>query len=169
MLIFLLIAVFAIVGLCPDTALGRVLRRVLVEWPAGRLARMTRRKLVVRVAMLALVLGAITAAKLLEDGIMFLQFVPEGLAWIAAVDVTGFLELMAAIWLVAATVRLRTVHHTAKAAAARARQWSLRRLRPPLAAFARFGMSAARQIRARLSSARRGDDEDRPAPDLIFA
>ena len=168
MITVLLGMAFVIVWFCPDTELGRALKRVLVDWPAQKLARMTRRKLVVRLAMLTLVLGAIAAAKLLEDGVMFLQFVPDGIGWIAAVDVTAYFEIMAAAWLIAATVRLRTIDHAARVAAARGRQCLLQRCRAALVVLAR-GLNAVRQLRVRITSARKADDEDRHAPAMVFA
>jgi len=169
MLVTLLLAVFAIVWRCPDTLLGKALWRYLVDWPAQGLARLTKRKLVIWTAGLALVLGAIVAAKLFEDGMMFAQFVPEGIGWIAAVDVTGYFEIIAAVWLVARLAPLRAAHKDLTAAATRARQWMARRLQPAIARFGRAGASLARQVRARIARSWKGDDEDGTAPDFLFA
>jgi hypothetical protein len=145
------------------------LRRALVETPARFLARMTRRRMVFALTALVLLLAAIALARLVEDGFVFVQFVPEGLAWMAAFDVASYLELMAAVWLVAGAVRLRAVDQAMKAAAARARQWSANRLRILVAAMARFAGRRAHRIGRRAMPPKKGKDLDRPAPGLVFA
>jgi hypothetical protein len=168
MLVILLGVIFAIVGLCPESDIGKLLRRALVEAPARKLARMTRRRMILGAALLVFLVGAIALARLIEDGMVFVQFVPEGVAWMAAFDVASYLELMAAVWLVAGALSLRAVDQAMKAAAARARQWAANRLRMLVAAMGRLAERRAHRIRRRIA-AKKPKDGDRPAPGLVFA
>ena len=168
MLVILLGAVLAIIGFCPETEIAKVLRRALVEAPARMLAQMTRRRTVVLLATLALLLVAIVLARLLEDGVVSFWFLPEGVAWMAAFDVASYLEIMAAVWLVAGALSLRAVDRAIRSAAARARQWALNRLRVMMIAAQSLGRRALR-IRTRVAPPKKGDDSDRPAPGFAFA
>jgi hypothetical protein len=90
----LLLAAMAVVWLCPQTPLGRLLRRLLVEAPARMLNRLTPRKALF--AIVAFVALAVLTAAL-----------PAELAMLAAVDVATYIEVLSAISLLGLAVRLR--------------------------------------------------------------
>ncbi len=168
MLTALLCFVFAMIIFCPDTDLGRALRRALVEWPARQIARLTRRRVALGLAGLVVLVGALAVAHMVEDGMMVVQVLPEGLAWFAAFDGATYLEIIAAVWLVAGTVRLRAACQALKSAAARARQWSLRRLQPLVASARSLGGDRPPRPRNRVAK-RKDDDAERWARGLAFA
>jgi len=169
MLVILLGVIFAIVGFCPESDIGKLLRRALVEMPARKFARLTKRRVVLGAALLVFLVGAVALARLVEDGAMFIQFVPEGFAWMAAFDVASYLELMAAVWLVAGALSLRAVERAMRATAARARQWAANRLRMLVVAMGRLAERRARRIGRRKMAAKKSKDQDRPTPGLVFA
>jgi len=169
MLIGLLCAALAVILLWPDTEIGKTFRRVLVEWPARKLAGISKRRLILGIAALVFLACALVLARMFEDGIVAFQFVPEGFVWIAAFDAGTYLDLIAAVWLVAGLVRLRAAQQAIKAAAARARQWSLRRLQPLLVRMRRPGADRAHRLPTRPKPPKQRDDEDRAAPGLVFA
>lgn len=75
---------------CPDTVIGRHVRRLLVELPAAALNDLTPRR------ALFLVAACLFA-------IAFAQVAPAEFLWIAATDAATWLEIAAAAWLLSAS------------------------------------------------------------------
>ena len=127
MLTVLLCAAMMFAWLCPQTPLGRMLRRLLVEWPARKLAALDPRKMLPkltagRVLLLLLVLSALAlvVAVARADVTMFLaQGMPEGIAWFATFDVAAYLDVIALALVLGATVRVRAIYAALKAWVAR--------------------------------------------------
>jgi hypothetical protein len=146
--------------LWPDTSPGRALRRWMIELPAERLTPG-----VLLVGLLALIAFATVIGLGRTDAIFLLaQGVPEGIGWFVTFDIATYLDVIALAWLLAATVRLRTVYAAVKTLAACAwRLPSSRGARPrPGPARARRGSRPG----GRLPTPSK--DEDRP-PAWAFA
>lgn len=75
---------------CPDTAIGRAVRRVLVDRPAAALNNLTPRR------ALLLALACLFA-------VAFAQIAPAEFLWIMASDAATWLEIAAAAWLLSAS------------------------------------------------------------------
>ncbi|HEV7383947.1 MAG TPA: hypothetical protein VGN89_03645 [Phenylobacterium sp.] len=135
MLIFFLCAAMMVTWGWPQTPVGRVLRRLMVEWPARQLARLDLGKVLPkrtagRVLLVLLVLFAVAAAVLLarNGALVFLaQGLPEGVAWFAAFDIATYLDVMALAVVLSATVRVRAIYAALRAWIARS---ALGRLAP---------------------------------------
>ena len=153
MLFALLCLALAIAGLCPETPIGRLLKDLLIDAPARKLAGVRRSHVVIALAIVALAAVLILGGG--HEG-MFLAagYVPEGIAWVAAFDIATYLDVFALVWLAAATVRLRAVWRFTKAA-----------LRQAAQAGRRLGMRIAgrerTQRKARTSSPPPNDDDGR--------
>lgn len=94
-MIFCGLGVFVLIALCcPDTTIGRAVRRVLVDGPASALIGLTPR----RALFLILALGFALA---------FAQIAPAEFLWIMAGDAATWLEIAALAWLLSAS-RLTT-------------------------------------------------------------
>jgi hypothetical protein len=127
MLIFLLCAAMMVAWGWPQTPVGRVLRRLMVEWPARQLSRLDPDKVLPkltsgRILLVLLALIAVAAAVLLarNGALVFLaQGLPEGVAWFAAFDIATYLDVMALAIVLSATVRLRSIYVALKAWVAR--------------------------------------------------
>lgn len=123
MLILLLCAAMIVAWRWPQTPVGRVLHRLMVEWPARQLAKLDPGKLLPKlgsgrmllVLLLVLAVGmAIEVAR--SDGMMFLaQVVPDGVAWFATFDIATYLDVVALGVVLGATVRLRAIYAALKA------------------------------------------------------
>jgi hypothetical protein len=159
-MIWLFGVALAVIGLFPETPIGRQLRHVLIEAPCRWLAKLTAAKVVLW-SLVTLGVSALIAAAFLikEDGVILLQVIPDALAWFASVEVSTYLELIVAIWLVRSGLRLGVVRHFVGLAATK------------------LGRAATRVVRATSRASRRqrhqrpllgaNDDEDRPQ--LAFA
>jgi hypothetical protein len=90
MLVSVLGVLFLIAHSCPDTTVGRAIRRMLVEQPAEVLNGLTPRRALFLVAVLLFALA-------------FAQAAPPEFVWIAAGDAATWLELAVATWLLAAS------------------------------------------------------------------
>lgn len=100
------------------------LRHLLIELPARKLGQLTPPRLAFLLLVVAAAAAVIAFAK--SDGMALVaQAVPEGLGWFAAFDVATYIDVIALIWLVAATVRLRAALHALRSATDRARRWML--------------------------------------------
>lgn len=96
----------------PDTREGRFLRRLLIDEPAARLARMSAAKLAVQALVVGMLIATAVIVQQGEDAIVIAQMLREALAWFAAIDGLTFLELTLALWLIGASLRMRTLHQT---------------------------------------------------------
>ncbi len=115
MLFALLCLALAIAGLCPETPIGRELKRLLIEAPAGKLSRIRRSHVVIALAFVAMAAVLILIGG--REGMWLAGgYVPEGIAWAAAFDIATYLDVFALVWLATATVRLRAVWRFAKTA-----------------------------------------------------
>jgi hypothetical protein len=121
-LITLFCVALATALLPPQTSVGKLLRRLLIEWPARALSKLTPARIVFALLVPTATIGLITFAKI--DGLTVgAQAIPEGLTWFAAFDVATYIDVIGLVLLVAATVRFRAAHRAACSAAARVRQW----------------------------------------------
>jgi len=130
--------------LAQGTPVGRLMRRVLVEWPAARLARI-RRGAVIVWALLG-VIGLLFFWFLEEDGLrLFTMALPEIAGWLSMIEAGALVEALAVAAAAASTLRLGAV-----------RAWVAARL--PL------GRRATRARRVRpVAREASNDDEDRAA------
>jgi len=111
MLASTLLIMALMVGLS-DTPAGQALRRMA---GAAKLPRITRGWLI----LVATLLGIVAAAALLAKGeglALSAPLLPEGLAWAAAFDVVAYVDVIAVMVIVAASVRLRLVWVAARSA-----------------------------------------------------
>jgi len=108
--------------LLPDTSVGKLFRRLLIEWPARKLSQLTPARVAFALLVATATIGLITFAKI--DGlILTAQAIPDGLAWFAAFDVATYIDVIGLVLLVAATVRFRAAYRAARSVATRVRQW----------------------------------------------
>ena len=149
----LLGAAIAVMILFPETPTARLLNRILIEEPTRKLSKLTWSKLV-----FGLVLG-----------LLFVAFayatMPLDLALFAAGDTAAYLEILTALWFVAANLRVRSTLRRIGSAARRAAQWAragCNMVRAHGAARLR-----SRSSRKRLASTR--DRDNSAEPDLVFA
>lgn len=107
-ILFVLLALIGVMGALPDTQVGRILRRWLVEAPARSLARFSPRRLVgpALLAAIGLFLFLLFEAEGLR---LFAMALPEVVAWAVMFDVTVTLDLLAALLVVSGGARLRPV------------------------------------------------------------
>ncbi len=152
MFISLLCAALAMPMLFPKTPVGAWFKRLLVDYPARLLARMTLSKM-----LLLLVMAVATIA--------FVQAFPAELAWLAAADVATYVELVAAIGLAAASVRIRSFRPQLASIAARLSRWVMR----PARTLPTHARSRSQSRRPRQPRAPHADDGDAPAWGLAFA
>ncbi len=160
MLTMLTLAALAVALLCPDTTVGALVRRLLVELPARKLAALTPARVTFAVLVAAAIMVAVTTAKA-TGMIVVAQTIPDGLAWFATFDMASYLDALALVWLVAANVRFRAAFRALRLAAERARRWTWRIVG------ALAGRLAARQrsphTRPTKSTTRNSDDGEWPA------
>jgi hypothetical protein len=130
MLILLLCAAMVVVWRWPQTPVGRMLHRLLVDWPARKLERLSPAKVLPkltsgRVLLLLLALLVVVAIALViaiagKETMMFLaQGMPEGVAWFAAFDIATYIDVVALGLVLGATVRLRALYSAVTSWAAR--------------------------------------------------
>lgn len=107
MTILVLIATITLL-VAPDTPVGRLLQRHLVVAAVARLARITPGQI-----LLALAVGGVVAfvAWLMQgDGVALLGMAaPEASSWLITFEVSGYLDMLAAVLFAAAPVRVRGV------------------------------------------------------------
>jgi hypothetical protein len=127
--------------LAEGTPVGRMLRRLLVEWPAARLARIERGA-VLTWALLG-VIGLLCFWFLEEDGLrLFTWAMPEIAGWVSMFEISALVDGLAVTVMAASTLRLGAV-----------RRW--------LAARLPMGRRATRARRARpVAREAANDDED---------
>jgi len=150
----LLGATIAMMILFPETPAAKLLNRILIEEPARKLSELTWSKIVFGL-VLCLAFVAFAYAT-----------VPLDLALFAAGDTAAYLEILTALWFVAANLRLRATLRRIGSEARRAAQWALAGC-----SIVRAHVSArvrSRSSRKRLASTG-GRDDDSAEPDLVFA
>ena len=106
MLILLFCAAVLIAKAWPHSATGRVLHHLLIDLPAEILAKVTPGGVVSTSLML---LGAVFVLNLArgEGAFLVAQGLPEAFAWFLTFDVATYVDAIAIVWLIAATVRVR--------------------------------------------------------------
>lgn len=105
MLLWALLAMIAIIPLFPETRIGRLLRRILIEEPAERLNRLSARRACLSVASFIVLIAIMP--------VLMQAAIPAELALLMAGDMVTYLEAAAMVWLVAARGRLRAAIPTA--------------------------------------------------------
>lgn len=102
------LVVIGVMGACPETPLGRTLKRWLVETPARVVARFSPRRLV-GPALLALA-GVVLVVLFEAEGLrLFALAAPELVSWAVMFDITVTLDLVAASLAMAGATRLKPI------------------------------------------------------------
>ncbi|AAK24732.1 hypothetical protein [Caulobacter vibrioides] len=114
MVVLMLCAALLVIVGCPETALGKGLRRWLVDWPAKVLAGLTPARLVLLLALLAVSTLVVVLFEV-EGAILLGMALPEVAVWFMAFDVAVFIDLFAAIALAANGARLKGLGDRIKA------------------------------------------------------
>jgi hypothetical protein len=130
MLILLLCAAMVVAWRWPQTPVGRTLHRLMVAWPARKLANLSPGKALPKLAsgrvllVLIVLIGIVLADGVFRgDVMMFLaQISPEGIAWFVTFDVATYFDVIALALMLAATVRMRAVAQALRAWVARVRE-----------------------------------------------
>lgn len=150
MLAILLLMALLMIRTGPESLLGKALRRSLVEWPAARLAGLTRGR-IISLACFGLLISVGVA--LLGDEAMRLMAMamPETLAWLATFDLSVLVDAVVAAALLSAQLRVRGV---------------AARLRDRLCRTGGRRRAARARRRARPAKA---DNDDDPAADRALA
>ncbi|MFS2109596.1 hypothetical protein ACCC88_07910 [Sphingomonas sp. Sphisp140] len=103
-----LLGLWGMLLLAQGTPVGQWMRRVLVEWPAARLARI-RRGAVIVWALLGLI-GLLCFWFLEEDGLrLFTMALPEIAGWLSMMEAGALVEALAVSVAAASTLRLGAV------------------------------------------------------------
>jgi hypothetical protein len=105
MLAILVLMALLVIRTGPETMLGKALLRSLVEWPAERLARLTRGR-IISLACFGLLIAAGVA--LIGDEAMRIMAMamPDTLAWLATFDLSILVDAVVAAALIGAQARL---------------------------------------------------------------
>lgn len=147
MLAICLFTAFLIIRAAPDSVLGTALRRGLVDWPAAKLAGLSRGQLLCWLGFGLAFLAAI--AVLGGDAVRMMSMaMPETVAWFAMFDMSILADALVAAALIATQTRLGAMRH---------------RLRTVLAGRRRAG-PRARAPRRRRTAAPKPDNDEEPAP-----
>lgn len=126
--------------LAGDTPVGRLMRRVLVAWPAVRLARIKRGAVITWMILGAI--GLLMFWFLEEDGLrLFSMAMPEIAGWISMFEISALVDAIVVTVMAASTLRFGAVRH-----------W--------LAARLPMGRRATRARRSRPAERASNDDED---------
>lgn len=108
MLAFTALALWLILVIAPDTAIGRTLQRWLVAAPARRLSRVGRGHVVLAVLLVAAVGAVIWIME--QDGILLMSMAaPEVAAFLTTFEISAYLDVIAALAMAASAMRLRAV------------------------------------------------------------
>lgn len=113
-----LLLLWATLVLARGTPIGMAMRRLLVDWPARRLARVTRGQIVFA---FLLILGAGALIWLLEgEAVRMLgAATPEIIGWASTFEITTLLDLFTATLLAGSSLRLRNFAATMRTILAR--------------------------------------------------
>lgn len=154
----LLIALL-VIRFAPDSAAGRGLKRGLVDAPADRLSRLSRRSVIAFAALAAAV--AVSLFVLRGDSMAFLGMsLPEVTGWFTTFEVSTYLDILVTLGMVGARLRLRGALDAARALIGVARP------RPGRATRA-AGPSSRRERRSRRPAARKPVNDDEGPRDAI--
>jgi hypothetical protein len=164
MLIALVLGVMALALLFPETPIGGVLRRLLIDEPARRLNGLKRGHVLLALGILAVLAAAYAIGR--QEGVAVVGqatadtlFNTIGLG----IDLVTWLDVTVIGLVIAATVRFR---EAIGLAAVQARQWARRCASVLMAALS--SRSRARRVRP-TPRPRHGEDPDRPAPGFVWA
>jgi hypothetical protein len=108
MLAILLLIALLVIRTGPDSLLGRALRRPLVDWPAARLARLTRGQIIC-LAGVALLIWAGVALLGHESMRIMSMAMPDTLAFLATFDLSVVVDALVAAALLSAQLRIRSI------------------------------------------------------------
>lgn len=96
--------------LAGDTPAGRLMRRALVEWPAARLAAITRGAVITWMLLGAIGLLAFWFRE--EDGLrLFTMALPEIAGWISMFEVSALVDALVVAVAAVSSLRLGAVRH----------------------------------------------------------
>lgn len=113
--------------LAGDTPVGRSMRRVLVDWPAARLSRLTRGHMVL--GLLFFLFGAGLVWLLEGEAFRILSAAtPELIVWASTFEIVTIVDLFTATLLAASGIRLRSIIATLRRFVSRP---GARRIRTP--------------------------------------
>ena len=105
MLAILLLTALLVIRTAPESLLGRALRRPLVDWPAKKLARLTRGQVIVLAGFMLLIWAAV--ALLGQEAVRVMSMaMPDTLAWLATFDLSILVDGLVAAGLIATQARL---------------------------------------------------------------
>lgn len=121
MLAILLLTALLVIRTGPDSLLGLALRRPLVDWPAEKLSRLTRRR-VVSLVFLGLLISAGVAMIGKESMQIMSMAMPDTLAWLATIDLSVLVDAVVAAALIGAQARLGGTMARLRARLGRARR-----------------------------------------------
>jgi hypothetical protein len=164
MLIAVVFAVLALALWFPETRIGGALRRLLIDEPARRSAKVKRGH-VLLVLLIAVALAAAYAVGRQEGVAVAGQASGDFFATAMTIDFATWLDVTAIAAAVAATVRFR---EALRLAAVLARQWARRCAGLPMAALTWLARGRARRTPP-APRPRQGEDPDRPAPAFSWA
>jgi hypothetical protein len=102
-----------------------------------------------------------------EGTFVIAQMVPEGFVWLTMFDIGAYIDVIALVAIVAATVRLRATFAALRSSAERARQWLLRSIAALRGRHASGARARSLRSRPRTPPPAKGDNGDWPA--LIFS
>lgn len=162
MLAAALLIALLVIRLAPDSAAGRGLKRGLVDWPADRLSRLSRRSVIAFAALAAAV--AVSLFVLRGDSMAFFSMsLPEATAWFTTFEVSTYVDILVGLGLVGGRLRLRGALDAARALAGLARPRPGRAIRAA-------GPSSRRERRSRRPVARKPvNDDEGPAEAIRLA
>lgn len=106
MLAILLLTALLVIRTGPESPLGKALRRPLVDWPAEKLARLTRGRIMTLVLIGLLITAGIAVIGKEAMQIMMMAM-PETLAWLATIDLSILVDALVAAALLSGHLRLR--------------------------------------------------------------
>ena len=136
---FTAIACWLIMIAAPETAIGKAMRRVLIDRPAARLARFSRGD--AAVVFLLMMTAAMVTLVGEGDGIRLLTLAaPDVAIWITTFEVSAYLDIVMALAATVSSLRVRGVlarylgiFGRRPAAKAHKRAIRSRKVRPPVA------------------------------------
>jgi hypothetical protein len=147
MLAIFLFTAFLVIRTAPDSLLGKALRRGLVDWPAGKLSRLTRGQMICWLGFALAIWAAI--AILGHDAVAIGGALPETMAWLATFDASIVADALVAAVLIATQTRLSGMRA---------------RLRSMLSRSRRSAPRARAPRRQRRTRAPKPGNDDEPAP-----
>jgi hypothetical protein len=115
MLVLWICAIMVVIARYPETPIGRVLKRLLVDKPAEALAKLTLTRAILLLAIIAIGAAVIHFAR--SDLLMVVaQGAPETVGWFFALDVGAYFDVIALAVLAAASLSLRALYGRARSA-----------------------------------------------------